>query len=99
MKMDDRMADSEMMGDIQSDAFEAGLRANQEYKEQLEYIENQVKLCLKQSNQEYNDAINRGDWSKVALEQRSITEYKTIMSIIKNSENPKRREYDREYQK
>ena len=68
----------------------------EEYKERLEYIKNQIKLCLNQSRKEYNRAIKEGDWNKVALEQRSITEYQTCLCVIKNSINPKRREYDRE---
>ena len=66
-----------------------------EAEERLEYIENQVKLCLRQSREEFNKARKESDWNKANNEQRSITEYQTMLSIIENSKNPKRREHDK----
>ena len=66
----------------------------QECEERLEYIESQVKLCLKESRKEYNKARKEKDWNKVNLERRSIVEYQTVLSIIENSEDKQRREYD-----
>lgn len=66
----------------------------EESDDRLKYIENQVKLCLKESCERYGEAFKNNDVENIILEGRSKTEYKTVMCIIKNSRNKERREYD-----
>ena len=67
-------------------------KSKEELKEQLEYIEKQVRLCLRESEKAARKAKN---YEKQMLERRSVTEYSTVMCIIKHSKDKKRREYDK----